>query len=639
MSKPEPITIPNDAATIAHVPLDRLYLHEANPRQNVSDEDIAALAASISAVGLLQNLCGVEDAKGDKIGIVAGGRRLRALQLLATGDEAIDPIPVRIASDSAQAAIWAGAENETRAALTPAEEIRAYAAMQKQGHDQDAIARAFGKAGRHVAGRLRLANLAPVILTALEAGDISLDTASAYTVSDDQERQAEVFASLGNGWSSTHRCTIKARLIGETDHHFDRLCTFIGREAYEEAGGGVAEDLFGDDIQFLDQELVTRLATEKLDAAVALATGERGWKWGEARIEGIDYQELQTYGRTYPAEVPLSEKDAARYDELAQKIDQDDVTDEEWQEFNALEEKEAETAYSDVQRAHAGVIITINHNGEVRFETGVIRPDDLDAAVEAGVCNPRAGKASTGAGADKPKERPLYSKALAEDMAAIRTSAVQAALLAKPALAIDLLTFVLAARDHHASVDICHINMGYGKCANVPEDETMSLPDFATFDDEDLTGYRPDLAKSFETFRALSKKEKTAILTSCIARSIQGGLPGLVEESANPDGNTGLFESLAALSGADIRKNWTPDEAFFKRMNKGPLVAVVKDTLDDPEKVELVSRAKKGEAAASIGKIFADPDAATYGLNKEQIAAVKTWTPEKMGFEVDENKK
>lgn len=636
MSKPEPITIPNDAATIAHVALDRLYLHEANPRQNVSDEDIAALADSIAAVGLLQNLCGVEDETGDKIGIVAGGRRLRALKLLATGDAAIDPIPVRIASDSTQAAIWAGAENETRAALTPAEEIRAYAAMVEQGHDQDAIARAFGKAGRHVAGRLRLANLAPVILTALETGDISLDTASAYTVSDDQERQAEVFASLGNGWSSTHRCTIKARLIGETDHQFDKLCTFIGRETYEKAGGVVAEDLFGDDIQFLDQELVTRLATEKLDAAAELATGERGWKWGEARIEGIDYQELQTYGRTYPASVPLSEKDAARYDELAAKVNQDDSTDAEREEFNALEEKEAATAYSGEQRAHAGVIITISHNGEVRFETGVVRPDDLDAAVEAGVCNPRAGTGSAGAGGDKPKEKPLYSKALAEDMAAIRTSAVQAALLAKPALAIDLLTFVLAARDSHTGVDTSHVSGGYGKAANDPEDATMTLPEFASFEDESLSGYQPDLASSFETFRGLAKKDKTAILTSCIARSIEGGLPGLVAHTGNPDGNTGLFESLGVLSGASVRKHWTPDEAFFKRLNKAQLVTVVTDTLADPEKTELISRAKKGEAAASIAKIFADPSAKSYGLSKEQIAKVKAWTPEKMGFEVDE---
>lgn len=637
MSKPDAISIPNASATISHVALDRLYLHDANPRQNVNDEDIAALAYSIAAVGLLQNLCGVEDETGGKIGIVAGGRRLRALMILANGDGRIDPIPVRIAADASQATIWAGVENETRAALTPAEEIKTYAAMLEQGHGQDAIAKAFGKAGRHVAGRLRLANLAPVILTALEANEISLDTASAYTVSGDQERQAEVFASLGNGWSSTHRSTIKARLIGETDHAFDKLCTFIGREAYEEAGGGVAEDLFGDEIQFLDQELVTRMATEKLDLAAATICEQSAWKWSETRIEGIDHTELQAFGRVYPDPVPMSETDAARYDELAMKLEQEDGTDEEVDEFNALEEKDNETAYSDVQRSHAGVIATINYSGEVSFETGVVRVEDLDAAVEARVCNPRPTASAGGAG-DKPKTKPIYSKALAADMAAIRTSAVQAALLAKPALAVDLLTFVLAARDSHTGVEICHINMGYGKAANDPDDATMSLPEFVSYEDDNLSGYRPDIATSFETFRALPKKEKTAILTSSIARSVEGGLPGLVEDFNNPQGNTALFENLAVLSDADVRKNWTPDEAFFKRMTKPQLVAVVQDTLGDPEKTELITRAKKGEAAASIAKIFADPAAATYGFTKAQIAMVNGWTPRKMGFDVPRTK-
>ena len=154
--------------------------------------------------------------------------------------------------------------------------------MRAQGHDPDAIARAFGKTGRHVAGRLRLASLAPVILTALEAGDISLDTASAYTVAEDQDRQAEVFAELGDSWASTDRRTIKAHLIGENDHVFGKLCRFIGREAYEGAGGRIAEDLFGDDIQFLDRELVTRLAQAKLDAAATEATAANQWEMGRS---------------------------------------------------------------------------------------------------------------------------------------------------------------------------------------------------------------------------------------------------------------------------------------------------------------------------------------------------------------------
>ncbi|MGR3599165.1 MAG: hypothetical protein ACU0FH_01990 [Heliomarina sp.] len=63
-------------------PLSKLYLHPINPRQNGAPEDTAAMAASIEINGLIQNLAGYEDPKKPgKIGIVAGGRRLRAVEL------------------------------------------------------------------------------------------------------------------------------------------------------------------------------------------------------------------------------------------------------------------------------------------------------------------------------------------------------------------------------------------------------------------------------------------------------------------------------------------------------------------------------------------------------------------------------
>ena len=74
-------TIPNDAAII-YASLDQLYLHDLNPRQDVAQEAVETLAHSIKTCGLLQNLGGIQDDDG-KIGIVSGGRRLRALAYLA----------------------------------------------------------------------------------------------------------------------------------------------------------------------------------------------------------------------------------------------------------------------------------------------------------------------------------------------------------------------------------------------------------------------------------------------------------------------------------------------------------------------------------------------------------------------------
>ena len=78
------------AAVIEYVPLADLYLSDLNPRQEADPEGIALLAQSILTCGLVQNLAGLRDDAG-RIGIVAGGRRLRALAiacLLYTSDAA-----------------------------------------------------------------------------------------------------------------------------------------------------------------------------------------------------------------------------------------------------------------------------------------------------------------------------------------------------------------------------------------------------------------------------------------------------------------------------------------------------------------------------------------------------------------------
>ena len=74
MSKHDKIT-----ATEARIPLAMLTLSPLNPRQHVPEHEVAELAQSIWAAGLIQPIAGL----GDDVGgpdIVAGGRRLRALQ-------------------------------------------------------------------------------------------------------------------------------------------------------------------------------------------------------------------------------------------------------------------------------------------------------------------------------------------------------------------------------------------------------------------------------------------------------------------------------------------------------------------------------------------------------------------------------
>jgi ParB family chromosome partitioning protein len=74
------------------IPLNKLVAWDGNVRKTAgADTALAELAASIAAHGLLNNLVVRKDGKG-KHAVIAGGRRLAALQLLA--DEGRRPFSI-----------------------------------------------------------------------------------------------------------------------------------------------------------------------------------------------------------------------------------------------------------------------------------------------------------------------------------------------------------------------------------------------------------------------------------------------------------------------------------------------------------------------------------------------------------------
>ncbi|MBT9386874.1 ParB/RepB/Spo0J family partition protein [Pseudooceanicola sp. CBS1P-1] len=192
-------------------PLDALYLSDINPRQEADEDGIAALAQSLIACGLIQNLSGLRDAEG-KIAIVAGGRRLRALQIAVAERPDLAQVPVKIAPDEQTAVAWAAAENVARRDMEPAQEISAYDRMHKTGSTLSQIAAAFGVSEQRVRQRLKLANLPTSVLAALAGKKLSLAQAAAFTVGEDPALIEEVLDfAIRQSWSATPE-NIKARL-------------------------------------------------------------------------------------------------------------------------------------------------------------------------------------------------------------------------------------------------------------------------------------------------------------------------------------------------------------------------------------------------------------------------------------------
>jgi ParB family chromosome partitioning protein len=259
---------------IKNICLSQLVLSPTNVRKTAATaaED-AALEASIRAHGILQNLI-VHPTGIDGRGVYevdAGGRRLKILQKLAT-EGVIDPdhhVPCKIeqAEDAVETSL---AENTVRAAMHPADEFVAMAALIDAGATIEDVATRFGTSERHVRQRLRLGKLAPELLDAFRSGEIGLELGTAFTLGTDHAAQLAVWRQVKDrsyiqAYSVRHLLTESAVPL-DSD-----LGQFVGAAAYEAAGVNVTRDLFsGDDEGYLDDAaLVRRLAMEKLDAKAA----------------------------------------------------------------------------------------------------------------------------------------------------------------------------------------------------------------------------------------------------------------------------------------------------------------------------------------------------------------------------------
>ena len=161
---------------IRPIPLDRLERSPANVRRTEAGKTaFAELKASIAAHGLLENLVarsiGLGEDGGEHYAVIAGARRLAALNDLASdGVLAADhPVPCRVIDNGAADSELSLAENVVRVAMHPADQVQAFGTLANDGASVADIAARFGVSERIVEQRLRLDNAAPEIFDAYRA--------------------------------------------------------------------------------------------------------------------------------------------------------------------------------------------------------------------------------------------------------------------------------------------------------------------------------------------------------------------------------------------------------------------------------------------------------------------------------------
>jgi ParB family chromosome partitioning protein len=203
MKTPSKPTSPDlDIHLATNIALDKLILSEANVRQLKRSLSIEALAASIARRGLLQSLSvrPLTDAAGAETGryeVQAGGRRLRALQLLAKQKRLAKGAPIPcIIKTGGMAEDDSLAENSDREALHPLDQFRAFAALRAKGQGEEEIAAAFNVSPAVVRQRLRLASASPRLLDAYASDGIDLDQLMAFCITGDHSRQDKLLEAV-----------------------------------------------------------------------------------------------------------------------------------------------------------------------------------------------------------------------------------------------------------------------------------------------------------------------------------------------------------------------------------------------------------------------------------------------------------
>jgi ParB family transcriptional regulator, chromosome partitioning protein len=180
-----PVVPMEDQMQLATVPFSALLPPKGNPRRTFDNGQIASLACSIKADGVLQNMVVRPEAEGC-YRVVFGKRRYLALQLLKK-EGAIDesyPVPVEIKEglSDAEALRLATVENVQREQLNPADEAEAFAKLLQHGGTFEAIAEKTGLSPQTVKRRVALAALCGEAKKALRLGSITRSVAEALTL-------------------------------------------------------------------------------------------------------------------------------------------------------------------------------------------------------------------------------------------------------------------------------------------------------------------------------------------------------------------------------------------------------------------------------------------------------------------------
>ena len=594
------------------IALNKLFPSTKNVRK-IATAGIEALAESITAHGLLHNLV-VEEVGKNRYEVIAGGRRLAALKKLAERKEikASHPVPCAIIPAEANVSEISLAENVSREPMHPADELEAWRALVDGGSSIEDIAARFGVTPGVVTRRLKLARVSPVLLDLFRKDEIDLEQLRALAISDDHATQERI-------WNATpphmrHAGYLKNALTASHVAASDRRAVFVGIDAYIEAGGEILNDLFStrDGRYLKDSALLDRLALEKLEGFAEPLRAD-GWKWVQC-VPVFGYEERHAFGRLNPVKVDLTEEEDAQLSALAEEHDElvaeyeADESDELRERIEAISQQidalnAKQWRITDEGKAASGVVLAIDHQGELEIHGGLVRPEDRKTAAEAAGVN-----ASTMGGKQEKEKKPVSDK-LVEEMSAHRTAALRAEVMNRPDVALVAIVHNLAlcvfnwpGYDNAKSPSMVSFS-GYSYSLHSKAEGIEETPAWQAVEEAHAAWTERLPSASADLWSWLAEQDQ-AVLLDLLAFCTANTIYAVEGQGAGSDRRQAeATATLAREVNLDMAKWWSATEqTYLGRVSKPLVIEAVKEANPsfDVKPLESMKKAALAEAAAKV---------------------------------------
>lgn len=404
-----------------------LKIDPANVRQTDKAPD-EGLLASIRAKGLIYPLTVRKNVEGYYV--TDGGKRLAALHLLARDGEYDKATPIACVlrdETDATARDISLTTNFIREDMHPVDVYEAFADLRDAGKSTEDISKEYGLSVPAARQFLALGSLSAKVRHAWKTGSFGMHdsvVAKLFTLAGDHAQQDAIFDKLKKQKRLDQDWQVREAIVGNSNDT-GRLVTFVGAEAYKDAGGQMIEDLFGSNHRIEDPAIAVKLVNEKLKEECAKAVA-LGWSWAEPL-----------------ADLPKGCQHS-------------------WQRAYDFAEQFAKT-----KRKEWGLALHVDQHG--KLDEYILQKPEQKKAADKAAKTKEKNKAAASSEAPE-KEDGKLSAALNTQLTAALTEAAAQAIINEPDLAFSIALASLMSSDHGGGSAVRVTGHGYG--ARHREDES-----------------------------------------------------------------------------------------------------------------------------------------------------------------------